>query len=82
MTNEENGNHQIIITPNVRAFTNELAQLLSQDGVAEIFRSGTPEKKLEQILIQSDILLEPKGKFILLNAEMALKDLLDFKPKK
>jgi len=81
----ENGNHQnqIIVTPSVQQFTNELAQLLSRDEkIAEIFRNGTAEQKIEQVLIQSDILLEPNGKYILLNANMALKDLLDFNANK
>lgn len=78
---DENGNHknQVIISPSVREFTDQLAQILSRDEtVAEIFRNGTPEQKLEQILINSDLLLEPNGKFILLNANMPLKDLLIF----
>ena len=77
-----NGNHQnqVIISPSVREFTDDLAKMLSLDEkVSEIFRNGTAEQKLEQILIQSDLLLEPNGKFILLNANMPLKDLLDFK---
>ena len=73
-----NGN-QTIVTPAIKEFCENLSLMLAKNEQSvEIFRNGTPEQKLEQILVQSDLLLEPTGNFILLNADLPLKNLLDF----
>lgn len=68
-------NGQGIIHPKIKEFTGNLAHLLSKEEVVDIFRNGTPEQQLEQILIASDHLLQPQGNFILLNADLTLRQI-------
>jgi len=65
-----------IIHPSIKEFTGNLAMLLSADDCVEVFRNGTPEQKLEKVIIASDHLLQPNGNFILVNADLPLKELL------
>lgn len=76
MTSESQ--NKTIVSPSIKEFTNNLALLLEEPETVEVFRNGTPEQKIEKVLLATDRLLEPEGKFILVNANLPLKDLIKF----
>jgi len=73
MTDENTGK---VVLPCIREFTNQLALVMSTPEISEIFRHGTPEKKLEQLIIAGDILLEPQGNWGLVNIDMTIREWL------
>lgn len=76
MTQESSG-QRVVVTPSVKEFTSNLALLLSESESAEIFRTGTPEEKLERVMLAADRLLEPQGNWGLVNTGLTLRELLN-----
>ena len=74
---EDNGNQNSnkIIPPSVREFTNTLAHYLATEENLEVFRNGTPEQKLERVLICSDMILEPEKNYILINSNLTFGEM-------
>ena len=67
------------IHPEIQKVTNNLAAILTQQQAVDILASGTPEEKLEAILLACDNLFQPNGNFILVNADVPLKHLFTLK---
>lgn len=77
MTNNDSKNQNTVVSPSIKEFLNSLGFVLSTPEIIEVFRTGSPEQKLEKVIIGSDLVLEPEGNWGLINLDLTMKDLME-----
>lgn len=63
---------QDFIHPEIEKFCDDLKKTINP----EKFLKQTPEKKIEEVLIQADFILQPSGDYVLLDSNLTLKQIL------